>query len=436
MDLLWRCYGGTSACLRAGYYLTAARLEAELSEHPQLFLTALMKTKSFSRRSFIQQGLVLAAAPLAFTWTRAGLLAAETAGGATQTLSPSALSAAKVAIVPCRTYGPEVRPALEKCFDLIGGIGSLVKNKTVVVKLNLTGSDFKPVLGRPVGEMYMSHYTTALALGSLLFAAGARRVRFVESTQKRDAFETTLAEAGWDVLALSALGKVEFENTRNLGLGKKYSHLRVPGGGYMFSAFDLNHTYEDTDVLVSLTKLKNHATAGVTLSMKNLFGLPPNSLYGTEAGKESATGHRAPMHDPKGFEGIKLPGMKESGISTEPGWRVPRITADMCAARPIHLSIIDGIMAMSGGEGPWCGEKLLKATTPGVLIAGFNPVSTDAVGTAVMGYANPRAARGVKPFQDCDNHLLLAEQAGLGTADLAQIDLRGMPIEKARYPYG
>jgi uncharacterized protein (DUF362 family) len=395
-----------------------------------------MKTKSFSRRAFIQQGLVLAAAPLAFTWTRAGLLAAEAAGGATQTLSRSARSAAKVAIVPCRTYGLEVHPALKQCFDLLGGIGPLVKDKTVVVKLNLTGSDFRPVLGRPVGEMYMTHYTTALALGSLLFAAGARRVRFVESTQKRDAFETTLGEAGWDVPALSALGKVEFENTRNLGQGKKYSHLRVPGGGYMFSAFDLNHTYEDTDVLVSLTKLKNHVTAGVTLSMKNLFGLPPNSLYGTEAGKESATGHRAPMHDPKGFETVKLPGIKANGISAEPGWRVPRITVDMCAARPIHLAIIDGIKAMSGGEGPWCGENLLKPTSPGVLIAGFNPVSTDAVGTAVMGYANPRAARGVKPFQDCDNHLLLAEQAGLGTADLAQIDLRGMPIEKARYPYG
>ena len=204
----------------------------------------------------------------------------------------------------------------------------------------------------------------------------------------------------------------------------------------MFSAFDLNHTYEDTDVLVSLTKLKNHVTAGVTLSMKNLFGLPPNSLYGTEAGKESATGHRAPMHDPKGFETVKLPGIKANGISAEPGWRVPRITVDMCAARPIHLAIIDGIKAMSGGEGPWCGEGRLKATSPGVLIAGLNPVSTDAVGIAVMGYANPRAPRGVKPFQDCDNHLLMAEQAGLVTADLAQIDLRGLPIEKARYPYG
>ena len=62
----------------------------------------------------------------------------------------------------------------------------------------------------------------------------------------------------------------------------------------MFSAFDFNHAYEDTDVLVSLAKLKNHATAGVTLSMKNLFGLPPNSLYGSDAGKETATGSPRP----------------------------------------------------------------------------------------------------------------------------------------------
>lgn len=395
-----------------------------------------MKTRTFSRRSFIQQGLALAATPLVFSYTGSGLLAADIAGGLSQTSARADRSAAKVAIAPCRTYGPEVRPALEKCFDLLGGIGSLVKNKTVTVKLNLTGGDLKPLLGRPVSETYMTHYATAMALSSLLFAAGARRVRLVESTQKRDGLESLLTEAGWDVPALSALGKLEFENTRNLGQGKKYSRLRVPGGGYMFSAFDLNHAYEDTDVLVSLAKLKNHATAGVTLSLKNLFGLPPNSLYGTDAGKETATGPRFPLHDPKGFESLKLPGLKEGITSTDPTWRVPRITVDVCAARPIHLAIIDGIMAMSGGEGPWCGEERLKVTSPGVLIAGLNPVATDAVGTAVMGYANPRAPRGVKPFQDCDNHLLLAEQAGLGTADLAQIDLRGMPIEKARYPYG
>jgi hypothetical protein len=92
---------------------------------------------------------------------------------------------------------------------------------------------------------------------------------------------------------------------------------------------------------------------------------------------------------------------------------------------------------VSGGEGPWCRDAgPMKVTTPGVLIAGFNAVSTDAVGTAVMGFENPRAVRGVKPFQDCDNHILLAEQAGAGIADLTQIDLRGPAIDKVRYPYG
>ena len=142
------------------------------------------------------------------------------------------------------------------------------------------------------------------------------------------------------------------------------------------------------------------------------------------------------MHSPRGYESIRLPGLKEGITASDPTWRVPRITVDVCAARPIHLAIVDGITSMSGGEGPWSGESRLKVVTPGVLIAGLNPVSTDAVATAVMGYVDPRAPRGVKPFQGCDNHLLLAEQAGLGIADLAQIEVCGMPIETARYPYG
>jgi hypothetical protein len=64
--------------------------------------------------------------------------------------------------------------------------------------------------------------------------------------------------------------------------------LRVPFGGYMFSSLELNHSYHDTDVMISLAKLKRHITAGVTLSMKNLFGITPNALYGDEAGSEKA----------------------------------------------------------------------------------------------------------------------------------------------------
>jgi uncharacterized protein (DUF362 family) len=350
-------------------------------------------------------------------------------------LSTDARSKATVAIVSCKTYGPEVKAALRQCFDLVGGVGKLVANKTVTVKLNLTGTDFTPYLGKPVGETFMTHSSTVSALLAVLFDAGASRVRLVESTQSQDDLKTTLGIAGWDVNAISAQGKVEYENTRNLGLGKSYSTLKVPFGGYMFSSLELNHSYHDTDVMISLAKLKRHITAGVTLSMKNLFGLTPNALYGSEAGSEKATDGRMPLHSAVGFEKIKLPGLKPDANFTEPFTRVPHIVVDVCAARPIDLAIVDGISAMTGGEGPWCAQAaVIKATTPGILIAGLNPVSTDAVATAVMGY-EPRSPRGTKPFEYCDNHLLLAEQAGLGSADLSRIDVRGMTIESARYPY-
>jgi uncharacterized protein (DUF362 family) len=350
-------------------------------------------------------------------------------------VAPAARGKTDVAIVQCRSYGPEVTTALRQCFDLIGGVEKLVRNKTVTIKLNLTGTNFTWFLGRPVGETFMTHSATVMALMSLLFAAGATRVCLVESTQSQAALEESLIDAGWDVKAISALGKVEYENTRNLGAGKSYAQLRVPSGGYMFSSFELNHAYHDTDVMISLAKLKRHVTAGVTLSMKNMFGLTPNSLYGSEAGSEKATEGRVPLHDPAGYEKIKLPGLIPNTPFRDPFSRVPRIVVDLCGARPVDLAIIDGISAMTGGEGPWCSQAaVIKRTDPGVLIAGLNPVSTDAVATAVMGY-DPRAARGTHPFEYCDNFLLLAEQAGLGTADLTKIDVRGLSLDKARYPY-
>lgn len=394
----------------------------------------IMKS-TFNRREFLRRSLGLAAGT-SFAWggTCRRLLAADAPAGVAA--SAENLAAAKVAIVKCRSYGPEVKQAMKQALDLLGGIGKLVRNKTVAVKLNLTGTNFTPFLNRPVGETYITHEATAVALAALLFESGAKRVRFIESTQSRASLDGTLALADWDVNALRSFGKVEFENTRNLGSSQSYSTLKVPSGGYMFSSLTVNRAYEDTDVLISLAKLKQHITAGVTLSMKNLFGMTPNSLYGDQAGNEDATAGRGPLHNPTGFDKIQLPGLKANFTSKDPTFRVPRIVADICGARPIHLNIIDGITSMSGGEGPWCRNAgPIQVTTPGLLIVGLNPVSTDAVGTALMGYDNPRAGRGSKPFHFCDNHLALAEGAGVGVADLARIDVRGLSIEQGRYPY-
>jgi hypothetical protein len=68
------------------------------------------------------------------------------------------------------------------------------------------------------------------------------------------------------------------------------------------------------------------------------------------------------------------------------------------------------------------------------MIAGLNPVCTDAVSTAVMGY-DPRARRGTKPFPHADNTMLLAEANGVGSTDLRRIDVRGASIEQVIYRY-
>src|SRR3954462_3603200 len=186
-----------------------------------------MSSYPCSRRRFLRLGLsAAAAAPFASHLLRETMAAA---------VSQEARAKAKVAIVRCPGYGTEVKGAYKQAFDLLGGIGTLVKDKTVTVKLNLTGTNFTDYMDRSVGETYMTHYATAAALTSALFANGAKRVRFVESTQSRSTLESTLSLADWDVNALKAMGTVEFENTRNLGLGKSYARFKVPDGGRMFT---------------------------------------------------------------------------------------------------------------------------------------------------------------------------------------------------------
>lgn len=392
--------------------------------------TTVKKTSSvsYTRREFLQLGIGLAAgAPLALS---------SGCGGGSQTpetpVTPEIPIANRVAIVSCNSYSAS-ESAFSQGFALLGGIGSLVSGKVVTVKVNLTvGGSYQTMWGHPPGETYVTDGRTAIALAKLFLDAGARKVRFVDSAPFRLPLDQVVATAGWDVPTLLALGNVELENTRNLGDGTQYAQLPVPGGGYMFDYFQLNHSYLDTDVFVSLAKMKQHLTAGVTLSMKCLFGCTPNSLYGSEAGSENATGYRVTLHGDQAPR-IPPPGIRSDVTITGAGARVPRIVADLNKARPVHLAIIDGITSMSGGEGPWASSAAFIA--PGVVVMGFNAVSTDAVAMGVMGYSDPRAAQGTRPFQSCDNHILLAEQAGIGVADLTKLDIRGMTIEQARCPF-
>jgi len=374
-----------------------------------------------------------------------------------------------VSVAKIVNYDADLTAQLQLMFDQIGGIGQLVRGKTVAMKVNLSGaSGTGRQVGLSAGQTSWVHPNVVGALTATFAKLGAKRVRILESTFRKrygTPLEDTLLNDGWDVKAIkTAAPIVEFEDTNGPGPAKQqYSLLKVKSRPYIFDAFCFNHSYEDCDFFVSVGKMKNHEELGVTLSMKNLFGITPELLYGMRPKPDGAivspVGNFSPWTRERVFhygqvqppEGV--PQEMDPTSSRYEGWRMPRLLTDLCGARPIDLSVLDGIEAIIGGEGT--GMPGTKHGKPGILVVGRNCVCTDAVAMATMGY-NPRAGRHEAPFrlyknpkdhpadqlippgeyhQYADNTVMMGEAAGIGTADLSKIDLRGVPIKDAMWDY-
>jgi uncharacterized protein (DUF362 family) len=389
---------------------------------------------SFSRRDW------LAAAGLA-----ASALAAKPAKAAPQDAAARRAPASPVALRKVASYDEDLVAQFQKMFDQIGGIGGQVQGKTVAIKVNLTGANRFD--GYTAGDTHWVHPKVVGAVTAVFGKLGAKRIRILESANGRrpDArLEDKLLSGGWDVAAIrNAAPAVEFEDTDG-ARGKPYSTLKVANQPYIFPAFNLNQSYVDCDFFVSLGKMKNHEEMGVTMSIKNMFGVTPTALYG---GREPMF-HYGQKQAPSG-----VPQELDPKSNRYEGWRLPRILVDIIGARPIDLAILDGIVSTCGGEGPWVlGARPIR---PGILVAGRNCVSTDAVAMATMGY-NPRAGRHEAPyrlykgpdnhpkeqltpadetFQYADNMMLLAEAVGIGSADLSKIDVRGVAIKDAVFDF-
>ncbi len=383
-----------------------------------------MKQRNVNRREFLQ-GVSAAALGLYLPSTR--LMAVTSA------------PTAPVAVAKCNTYGPEVVTSLATMFDQIGGLKKLVYGKTVAVKINVTGDYSTRYKGMTQGKTYWVHPEVVSATIHHLGQAGAKRIRIVESPTGSNArtLEEFLSKAGWQLSDLTrAASGVEFVDTNFTGPSKKFTRFRVPGDGMVFKAYDLNSAYEDCDVYVSIAKLKEHSTTGFTGAMKNTFGITPTTVYGKNAGIDEPSdepgGGRSMLHIGERQPSKSALSEIDPHSSRDPGYRVPRVTVDLVAARPIHLSVIDGIDTVAGGEGPWV--KNMRPVHAGLLIAGTNCVTTDSVCTALMGF-DPMADRGTAPFETSDSMLKLAEQLGIGTRDPSRIEVLGLPIAKGRIEF-
>jgi len=329
---------------------------------------------------------------------------------ATETTAPSATPSYRSLVATARAdqYDPVLlRPELERMFDSLGGMADLIRpGMRVGIKPNLTGETWSDAsLPAPATELFVTHPALVQALAEIMIDAGAASVTIMDGLGDPLIFDRWGYRAVAQNLGASLV---------DLCLPDPYADFTLfpVGKGYsIYESFQLNPILGEVDVFISMAKMKCHSTTGVTLSLKNLFGIAPTSLYRNDP----THNNRSTFHGEYAFDR-----------------RVPRVILDLNLARPVHLAVIDGIITAEGGAGVW--DTGFNQVRPGVLIASRDPVAADSVAAAVMGF-DPAAPSGTLPFLYGDNHLTLAHETGLGSNRLSEIGVAGPSIQEIQFPF-
>lgn len=322
--------------------------------------------------------------------------------------SPTPAFPYTAAIAQAASYDLDVlRPALLDVLDNLPGLRDLVKpGARIAIKANLTGGTWWDTPDKPPAtEFFVTHPAVIGVLCEWLRDAGAARLVVVDGLGDATSFDA------WGYRAMAEPLGVELVDLCKPDPYPGYYRFPVQGEPLAYDFLYLNGVMREVDLLFSVAKMKCHTTTGVTLSMKNLFGMVPISEYRNSP----AENNRSAFHESTAFD-----------------TRVPKVILDLNRAVPVRFALIDGIFTAEAGAGPW--DARMNQVKPGLLVAGLNPVAVDAAAAALMGF-DPTAQAGVSPFVGSDNHLNLAREMGLGSNRLEEIGILGPSIEQARFPF-
>ncbi len=287
--------------------------------------------------------------------------------------------ACRVRAVRCdhRATDAEIYRQLERVTEpLERAWEQLARARTVVLKFNLMGTQ-PPVFAGRLRELVDPSVARA-----------ALRLLRSRTTARLIATDTTVYHGDYRTPddfnyrpVLDEFG-VEYDDSNM----PPFATYEVPGGGCMFTRYTLSGVFRAADAVVSIAKMKNHLFQGVTLSTKNLFGLPP--MKPPEGRTRSYYHHLI---------------------------RLSYVLPDLAMITRPCLNIIEALVGQAGRE--WDG----RGRVGNALIAGDHCIATDACGAYLMGH-EPTADWPTPPFRRDRNHLLIAAERGFGTVDLRQID--------------
>jgi uncharacterized protein (DUF362 family) len=246
----------------------------------------------------------------------------------------------RVALLPAASYDADLRDLLLRGLAFFS---PQVQGRRVVLKPNYVEFD-------PEGAIN-THPRMVEAAVLAFLSLGAGEVVVAEGAGHRRDTEYLLGASGLDAVLRERRVRfvdLNIDRVAEVTLSTSFTPL-----GQLW----LPRTVLDADLFVSMPKLKMHHWAGVTLSMKNLFGIVPGAVYGW----------------PKNV--LHQVGIPNSIVDINAALEMPR------------LAIVDGIVGMEG-NGPIQGEPRVA----GVVLVGDDFPAVDATGARIMGAEPDRIA--------------------------------------------
>ncbi|MGD0089960.1 MAG: DUF362 domain-containing protein [Planctomycetota bacterium] len=230
----------------------------------------------------------------------------------------------------------DYRASVAKALDLIGAGQSLPGDKLIIIKPNLTNADGPPVTTPVAAAEAVYQYCRAHCKAEIAIGEGCGSGQTCDTFQA-NGYARLAEEHGLRLIDFNREPAVTLRRAEALQL--KEFHLP----GIARDAF-----------IISLPILKDHSFTKTTVAMKNMFGLAPRPYY-------EGSWNKSKLHSP----------------STH------RSVYDVCLYKRPDLCVVDAVVALTG---------MHLAGTPlklGLLLASFDPVAVDAVGSELLGH-DPR----------------------------------------------
>jgi uncharacterized protein (DUF362 family) len=291
--------------------------------------------------------------------------------------------------------GKLTREAIE-----LAGNWPVKKGHVVYIKPNLVNSYVDMAEGQSVtSPEQQAHVTDVRIIREICIMAwesGAKKIIIGEGTRS-GADSASLAHWGYYHIAeelnaqkmkvvIEPIGEAPYTWVKTKGLAD--SEYAIP-----------TSVAKEVDVLICVPQMKCHTIAGTSLSLKNVStGLPTHKVYGTY---KLALPHLTFAEYTSDINLIR----KKNGKGT----------------RMIDYVVVDGLWAGEGDQGGAWGGPGSFPVAMGVITAGSDPLATDCVTTAVMGF-NPLNFGTYR----------MAAKNGLGCSDLSKIKVVGKSIKEVQ----